>query len=236
MAVQFKTTLEKIDQLEAALLAAWDLVQEATDQLGSSGSGSAQEYEFSQAVGRWTDVAEGTSSLLDLVSTIRTQIERLLHGLVGDGSPHEPMKDQPPKPPEAGADPPPEKTWAERQREQLPKYITSGIYVDPDGNTEIVQSGQDVDGIHQQVADHLRGLGFPASPKGRVTTGEHVEGKVAWRQRNSGVDHVELVVNNEMCQGMYSCRKLVPFILRPGQTLVIHDPVTSRVFHGRSPS
>ncbi|WP_367131889.1 DddA-like double-stranded DNA deaminase toxin [Saccharothrix sp. HUAS TT1] len=47
--------------------------------------------------------------------------------------------------------------------------------------------------------------------------------------------HVELVVNNEMCQGMYSCRKLVPFILRPGQTLVIHDPVTSRVFHGRSP-
>ncbi len=40
--------------------------------------------------------------------------------------------------------------------------------------------------------------------------GEHVEGKVAWRQRNSGVDHVELVVNNEMCQGMYSCRKLVP--------------------------
>jgi hypothetical protein len=234
VAAQFKTTLEKIDHLTAALKTAEDLVQEATDQLGAAGAGSAQEYEFSQVVSRWTDVAESTSILLDLVSTIRTQIEQLLHDLVGDGSPHKPTKDQPPKPPHAGADPAPETTWAERQREQLPKYITSGIYVDPDGNTEIVQSGQEVNGTHQQVADHLRNLGFPAGPRGRVTMGEHVEGKVAWRQRNSGVDHVELVVNNEMCQGMYSCRKLVPFILKPGQTLVIHDPVTSRVFHGRS--
>ncbi|MFT7841118.1 SCP1.201-like deaminase [Saccharothrix sp. BKS2] len=103
-------------------------------------------------------------------------------------------------------------------------------------STELVQSGQELDGTHQQVAGHLRSIGFPAALRGRVTMGEHVEGKVAWRQRNSGVGHVELMVNNEMCQGMYSCRKLVPFILRPGQTLVIHDPVTSRVFHGRSPS
>ncbi|WP_367131887.1 hypothetical protein [Saccharothrix sp. HUAS TT1] len=107
------------------------------------------------------------------------QIEQLLHGLVGDGSSHKPTKDRPPKPPHAGADPLPEITWAERQREQLPKYITSGIYADPDGNTEIVQSGQEVDGTHQQVADHLRNLGFPAGTRERVTMGEHVEGKVA---------------------------------------------------------
>jgi hypothetical protein len=97
-----------------------------------------------------------------------------------------------------------------------------------------VQSGQDARGEHQAIAEHLRAEGFPPTGPGRVTTGEHVEGKVAWRLRNSGDTHVDLVVNFPMCAGPYSCKKLLPFILKPGQSMTVHDPMKTRTFHGRS--
>ncbi|WP_420843992.1 DddA-like double-stranded DNA deaminase toxin [Lentzea albidocapillata] len=44
---------------------------------------------------------------------------------------------------------------------------------------------------------------------------------------------VELVINNPMCRGPYSCAKLLQEILLPGQTLVIHDPRATRVHRGK---
>ncbi|MGI5501168.1 DddA-like double-stranded DNA deaminase toxin [Lentzea sp. CA-135723] len=105
---------------------------------------------------------------------------------------------------------PPEPAWADRQREHLPTYVTSGFYRDQDGNSDVVQSGQDSRGEYQAIAEHLRTEGFPRTGPGRVTTGEHVEGKVAWRLRNSGDTHVDLVINSPMCAGPYSCKNLVP--------------------------
>lgn len=118
----------------------------------------------------------------------------------------------------------------------MPAYDgkTAGRYVDPDGYTEDVRSGYEIDGEHQQISEHLFRRGYPPSPPGaRVTLGVHVEAKVAWRMRNGGVRHVELVVNNRRCRGPYSCRELLPEILLPGQTLVVHAPRTTRVYRGR---
>jgi nucleic acid/nucleotide deaminase of polymorphic system toxin len=128
--------------------------------------------------------------------------------------------------------PPPELSWADRQRARLPAHITSGIYVDEDGNTEIVRSGREADGEHERINGHLVDVGL-APPIGSLEVTKHVEVKVAWRQRNGGVDRVELVVNNEVCSGIRSCERMLPFVLGPGQTLVVHDPVRTREFRGR---
>ncbi|SHF16952.1 SCP1.201-like deaminase [Streptoalloteichus hindustanus] len=63
---------------------------------------------------------------------------------------------------------------------------------------------------------------------------EHVEAEVAWRMRRSGAKRVELVINNEMCRGQLSRVELLPDLLLPGQTLVVHGPRRTRVFRGRS--
>ncbi|MGZ3144980.1 DddA-like double-stranded DNA deaminase toxin [Lentzea chajnantorensis] len=42
-----------------------------------------------------------------------------------------------------------------------------------------------------------------------------------------------MVVNNRLCEGRLSCFELLPHVLLPGQTLVVHDPVRSYTFHGR---
>ncbi|WP_399341919.1 DddA-like double-stranded DNA deaminase toxin [Umezawaea sp. Da 62-37] len=44
-------------------------------------------------------------------------------------------------------------------------------------------------------------------------------------------DDVHLAVNNEVCRGVLSCAMLLPFTLRTGQTLTVHDPVRSTVFY-----
>ncbi|WP_329793227.1 DddA-like double-stranded DNA deaminase toxin [Lentzea sp. DG1S-22] len=127
-----------------------------------------------------------------------------------------------------------EPTWAERQREQLPAYVTSGFYRDSDGNSDVVQSGQDAWGSTTRSLNTCVPKASHQSGQAGVTTGEHVEGKVAWRLRNSGDTHVDLVVNFPMCAGPYSCRNLLPFILKPGQSMTVHDPMKTRTFHGRS--
>ncbi|MEU7481713.1 hypothetical protein AB0A63_37455 [Lentzea sp. NPDC042327] len=46
-----------------------------------------------------------------------------------------------------------------------------------------------------------------------MAAAEHVEIKVAWRQRNAGISHTEPVVNNEL----YSCANLLPYVLYLGK-------------------
>jgi hypothetical protein len=125
----------------------------------------------------------------------------------------------------------PEPTWAEQQRERLPRYITSGFYLDPDGHTELVQSGREPDGEHDHINNHLIAVG--AIPPVRIESTTHVEMKVAWRMRRGGVHRVDLTINNKICTGDLSCTRLLPHVLLPGQTLVIHDPVKSHEIRGK---
>ncbi|WP_157528156.1 DddA-like double-stranded DNA deaminase toxin [Nocardia sp. NRRL S-836] len=122
--------------------------------------------------------------------------------------------------------------WVAWARSQLPDYKTSGIWRDADGQSDVVQSGREADGEHDRINDHLavQGVLWPGQ-KAEVT--KHVEAKVAWRMRQSGINLVELVVNKEVCEGMLGCRATLPYILQPGQRLIVHDPVGSHVFQGR---
>lgn len=122
-------------------------------------------------------------------------------------------------------------TWAEQQRERLPPYITSGFYLDPDGHTELVQSGREPDGEHERINNHLIAVG--AIPPIKIESATHVEMKMAWRMRQGGVDRVDLTINNKVCTGDLSCTRLLPHVLLPGQKLVIHDPVKSHEIRGK---
>ncbi|KOV83109.1 DddA-like double-stranded DNA deaminase toxin [Nocardia sp. NRRL S-836] len=122
--------------------------------------------------------------------------------------------------------------WVVWARSQLPHYKTSGIWRDADGHSDLVQSGREADGEHDRINDHLAGQGV-VWPGQKAEVTKHVEAKVAWRMRQSEVDVIELVVNKEVCAGMLGCHVTLPYILRPGQALIVHDPVGSHVFQGR---
>ncbi|MEU7475314.1 DddA-like double-stranded DNA deaminase toxin [Lentzea sp. NPDC042327] len=123
-------------------------------------------------------------------------------------------------------------SWVAGTRAGLPWYRTSGVYRSSDGRTDLVQSGREPDGEHDRINDHLVDLGI-GRPGASVEASKHVEVKVAWRMRQSGMNRVELVVNNELCNGVLSCSRLLPHVLGPGQTLTVHDPVRSREFRGK---
>ncbi|SDP06966.1 DddA-like double-stranded DNA deaminase toxin [Lentzea jiangxiensis] len=233
--------LSKADETNAALLRAGGLADEAAKLLTEVMRGSDHlEEEFTLAVQAWSEVVNRVAELSEIIARGCRRVESYRETLRGVGSTLQPALPGQAAPPSATTVPtvaartPLEPTWAERQREQLPTYVTSGFYRDPDGNSDVVQSGQDAWGEHHAIAEHLRAEGFPPTGPGRVTIGEHVEGKVAWRLRTSGDTHVDLVVNFPMCAGPYSCRNLLPFILKPGQSMTVHDPMKTRTFHGRS--
>ncbi|MEU4806357.1 DddA-like double-stranded DNA deaminase toxin [Actinosynnema sp. NPDC023587] len=121
-----------------------------------------------------------------------------------------------------------------RLREELPDYITSGRYEDENDRPVVVQSGRGAES--PLIAHHLFDTGILPRP-GMPFVAMHVEPKVAWRMRTGGHDTVELVINNKVCQGDLSCRKLVEDILYEGQTPMVHDPTEDRplVSEGRSP-
>lgn len=95
-----------------------------------------------------------------------------------------------------------------------------------------------VDGIEQgervlvALAEHLIAAGVVR--RGVPTVAMHVEVKVAWRLRERGGLRAEVVINNLVCDGPLSCRRLAAVILGVGQELVVHDPAGTHVFRGRS--
>ncbi|SMD22648.1 DddA-like double-stranded DNA deaminase toxin [Lentzea albidocapillata] len=227
----------KADQANGALAQAEQLANEAADLLEGVMYGAGHlENDFNQAVRAWLDVAAGAAGLAQVVAAGCLGVEQYRKTLQGDV----PARSLATHPPDSTSQavpkpvPPPENEWIEHQRSQLPSYITSGIYRDEDGNADLVQSGQEPDGEHLAIGAHLTPLGFPMGGKGRVAATEHVEVKVAWRQRKAGIAHTELVINNELCVGLYSCRNALPYVLLPGQTMTVHGPVESETFTGRS--
>ncbi|MDX8037565.1 hypothetical protein SK803_45850 [Lentzea sp. BCCO 10_0856] len=84
------------------------------------------------------------------------------------------------------AAPLPAATWVERHRGQLPSYVTSGFYRDEDGHSDLVQSGGESNGEDRAIAQHLVDIGR-VRPRTFPTTAQHVETKVGWRMRVSGV-------------------------------------------------
>ncbi|APU14477.1 MULTISPECIES: DddA-like double-stranded DNA deaminase toxin [Actinoalloteichus] len=126
--------------------------------------------------------------------------------------------------------------WARRQRENLPqrgkKQKATGRYVDPSGDVHEIESGQD--GDFDSINEHFRGHGPIGQSHLPNALARHIEVKVAYRMARDGVDHVEIVINLEVCdQKLYNCRRTVPWILYSGQVLIVHDPAGRHVFKGK---
>ncbi|KOV87929.1 DddA-like double-stranded DNA deaminase toxin [Nocardia sp. NRRL S-836] len=242
------TTLEEVvaalrnaaDRAAAALaplVIAEELADEAAALIKSAGQGSsALETEVDQTAGQFARIKPGVSELLGLLNAAQKGISGIVAALMGDGSPvpaAAPAITPTPSPaisPAAG----PEPSWAQQQRPNLPSYITSGIYVDQDGHSDMVQSGSEPDGEHERINAFLIEQDLVTVPDGALATvSMHVEMKLAWRMREGDAHRVEVVINRVVCGGPMGCEELLEDVLPPGRELTVHDPVGSRVFRGR---
>lgn len=98
-----------------------------------------------------------------------------------------------------------------------------------------IVSGADPGGLHERLQRFLvdRKLLPPWMTPQEST--KHVELKVAFMARMSGTDHVTLAVNKPVCRDPWGCVKLLPYVLGPGQLLVITDPTGTYEFRGVKP-
>ncbi|MCR3747575.1 SCP1.201-like deaminase [Lentzea californiensis] len=229
VSAELNQVITESEELTAALEHAGQLADEAAQLLTAVMRGADQlEDEFGQVVQQWSEVATRAAELSQAVTTGQQcvesygrtlQVERASSNVAGATAPAGPTPGLPPT------------TWVERQRAQLPTYVTSGFHRDEDGHSDLVQSGAEPNGEDRAIAQHLVAIGR-VRPRTFPTAAQHVEIKVGWRMRTSGVRRAEVVVNNRLCEGPLSCFELLPLLLLPGQTLVVHDPVRSHTFQG----
>ncbi|MFB9428669.1 DddA-like double-stranded DNA deaminase toxin [Streptoalloteichus tenebrarius] len=105
--------------------------------------------------------------------------------------------------------------------------------MDSDGIDHPVRSGAEEDGLDKDLARYMVEAGLVPPDMTRPGAATHVELKVAYRMRTSGSQHVELAINNNVDTKKYGCHRLLPYVLAPGQTLVIHDPRGTHVYEGK---
>ncbi|WP_168200599.1 DddA-like double-stranded DNA deaminase toxin [Allokutzneria sp. NRRL B-24872] len=134
---------------------------------------------------------------------------------------------------DTGADQPLEPGWIARAAEVLsglpppmcnprplgqPVQPTHGRVLDENGSVvKALVSGTDED---SRAADGLLAeAGFS-----RLNIGLHVEVKALALMRETGRRHATIVINNECCGGPWGCAKMLPRLLRPGESLTVHGP------------
>jgi len=108
--------------------------------------------------------------------------------------------------------------------------FTSTVYeigIAPDGSdvrrlgapfqSGVTPSSQDID-------DYLRQSELVQMPRsGLYAATSHVETKLAWNMRQTGVKHAEIVINNKagVCTSDFSCQVAVGAILPKGSSLTV---------------
>lgn len=226
----------KSDEVVDALVRAGRLAAEAVEMLTAVAQGAGHlEYEFDEVVQHWSTVAHEIGELVRAVTAGRRRVERHRESLNSDLSRTRAHPDSPPGLTTSARVRPADACWIEQQRAVLPTYVTSGFFRDDEGNSDLVQSGDAASEEVRAIARHVAELGL-IRPGSTPWVASHVEAKVAWRMREATAEHVEkveLVINNVICQGDLACEELLPDILLPGQTLVVHDLRGTRTFHGR---
>jgi hypothetical protein len=235
-----------VDELPFAPLAlALDLVEDAKALIELAAHGSGQD-EFLQVIEWFDKTVEGIGELQQLLTAIQQSAMAATSRLEGQGTPTAlvPQTNRPRTNP-AGAGPqtakPPPLTRAtpDELLAKLPVRTktnpkTRGVWQDDHGNEqdEIVSGRDELSG---RAADELRRLGISPS-RGTLTTTDHVEVKLAVVVRSTGQQAVTLAVNNQPCDdGRWSCDRLLPRILRPGQRLTVYWPGGVTTYHGRTP-
>lgn len=204
----------------ACLADALEAVEEAHAHIQQVAIGSGQD-EFFQVLDWFEKTRDGISDLQQRLSAIQSQLNTLTNRLEGGTATA--------TPPTTVAKP------SARIRERAAELLdllpvrspanrkTSGYWIDENGREHgPLTSGRDEH--YEPAVEILRRLGISPA-RGTLTTADHVEVKLAARLRTSAHQHVTLAVNNAPCsQGRFSCERVLPLILRPGQSITIYWP------------
>ncbi|GAA4932472.1 DddA-like double-stranded DNA deaminase toxin [Streptomyces coeruleoprunus] len=123
----------------------------------------------------------------------------------------------------------------ERVAASLPRRVdrgpTAGQVVDKAGNRigGVMTSGRTAS--TRAIDTFLKSSPHAARPRAGAehTAATHVETKIAWRMREHGITHADVVINNSggVCRGPFSCDQAVRAILPRGSTMTVWYPTPS---------
>ncbi|MCP2257270.1 SCP1.201-like deaminase [Streptoalloteichus tenebrarius] len=181
------------------------------------------------------------AEVTQLLAELRTRLNNLADNLAAPPAPAN-LAPAPPAPAPAPAPAaqrpfPVDREWGQRARARLPtrpndKGPTLGIYVDEDGIEHPVRSGREEDGVDLALAKLMVEQGMVPAIMKNPGGATHVELKVAYRMRASNTQYAELAINNKIDREQYGCHELLPKVLLPGQTMVIHDTTGTHIYRG----
>ncbi len=225
--VVLRASLERLPFTELAN--ALDAAEEVRSLIEQVAAGSDQA-ELHQVLGWFEQVTGGIDELQRKLSVIHAAVTDMANRLEGSGRTGELLAPAPPAP----ATPP----AASSSREtallaKLPERVggkTSGIWVDENGTEHDIVSGEH---DWQQARDVLAELRIGPA-RGTLWVASHVEVKLAATLRGLAAERVTLAVNNAPCdEGRWSCDRLLPRILRPGQTVTVYWPGGMQTYRGK---
>jgi type IV secretory pathway VirB10-like protein len=239
LAAAVRTALGKLPT--AKLTEAAGLLGEAVHALTQTGS---QQPEVQAAITGLNATEQGIGDVTNVVGRVNGTLTGYLER-IGTTTPPEDADATagPPTQPTAASSPAtttPDgqrltRERAEALQAELPPPVTTmtgqkthGRWVDEDGQAHEIVSGKDADAA--EAAQLLREKGIPQ--RGDVTTTADVEQKIAARMVREGRKHVEVVLNNRPCRGVFGCDTLLPVILPKGYSLTVHAPNYRKTFTG----
>lgn len=226
-----------------ALRAADQDLEAAQETLGQCAAGSSAA-ELPEAVQGLGEARQTLGTTYQACDQVRRILEHYLDSL-GAGTPPAapaptPAGSAQPTTPPAGPNPVADgqrldpKRVAQLQADLPPPVVaragqkTHGRWVDERGNAHEIVSGRDEDAA--EAWRILRERGIPVRTE--TTTVADVEQKLAARMVREGRTHLDIVLNNRPCKGLFGCDTLLPVILPEGYTLTVHAPNYRKTFTG----
>jgi uncharacterized protein YhaN len=153
IAAQLARVVEMAERAQQALRQASDDADDCKRLIAESTAGTTHDAEAAEVVANFAAASTGAADHAEALAMVLAGVERIRAALQVHTSAAE-------------------QSWAEQQRARLPAYITSGACTDPDGYTELVQSGREPDGERERINAHLIALGL-ASPNRIAEASKH---------------------------------------------------------------
>jgi hypothetical protein len=239
LAAVVRTALGKLST--AKLTEAAGLLGEAVQALAQTGS---QQHEIQNAISGLNAAEQGVADVANVVGRVDSTLTGYLERIGAKTPPDETgIPVSAPTQPTAASAPAtaaPDgqrltREQAEALQAELPPPVTTmtgqkthGRWVDENGQAREIVSGKDADAA--EAARLLREKGIPQ--RGDITTTADVEQKIAARMVREGRKHVDVVLNNRPCRGVFGCDTLLPVILPEGYSLTVHAPNYRKTFTG----
>ncbi|WP_177229500.1 DddA-like double-stranded DNA deaminase toxin [Lentzea albida] len=207
-----------------ALAEALESAEDAKALVEQAAEGSDQA-EFAQVIASFEQAVHGIGELQRQLTDIQRSVTQTANQLEGNQVSRPPSEDV--AKPQA-----PERLLRALPEREEPGGKTTGYWQDHDGRVRgPVVSGRGQ--LRDQAVDGLRRLGL-VSGRGTLTVADHVEVQIAVQVEISGMGNTTLAVNNRPCDvGPFSCDRVVPRVLRPGQRLTVYWPGGVKTYVGK---